>query len=198
MSDLDDSLNEPSSRRRSWFDRTAVKSFQIAVEDAARSSREKHAEDEDEEEEEMLHLQHFTRPPRVDFGHVKTGETRRRRLRVSNPLECAQHVTLDRPPAAGFTLDPPALTVAGGQTAFFCLTWTPQQEGSCRQLALLLVDGVYRLQVVMLGTAIPGRTAVRTAAGGSTHDIFHHRNVLTISKSRLSPVKIIIIFDTYL
>ena len=86
-SPLDTSLTRKA--RRSWFDGNggAVK-FDIAVEKPDKPS----AQPEPDEEIEVLQLTHFTKPPRIDFGKLRTGRTKTRQLLVSNPHEYGQQV----------------------------------------------------------------------------------------------------------
>lgn len=81
-------------QRRSWFDQPK-RSFTFNVDvDRSESCNDLTLS---KENIEILELTHFTRPPLVDFGTVKIGQEKTRRLIVRNPQEYVQEVFIVMP-----------------------------------------------------------------------------------------------------
>ena len=70
------------------------------------------------------------------------------------PLFFIQKVHVDKFPFnAGFSIELTEFLVEAGRDAVLNLTWTPNDGGSVRETVMLRVDGVFRLQAVLLGMA---------------------------------------------
>lgn len=136
METITDSPHRRKSNRKSWIDQSPID----PVTDIAR--------------EETLLLTHFTKKPTICFGKVKIGKTLHRKLYVSNPHDYDQCVVIEKfPHEANFAIDQKEFVVPGESTLTLNLTWTPENEGGCRQMISFLVDDSYRLQAVLYGTA---------------------------------------------
>ena len=86
----------PVRKRRSWFERgDRPGNINLATENIVQDG-----------DVEVLVLSHFTKPPRLDFGTVRTGKTKCCKLIVRNPEEYEQEVVVERfPTKKNFELD---------------------------------------------------------------------------------------------
>lgn len=133
--------------RRSWFDKPSTK-YEIAIEKKRRSGGRK-----SEIEDEVLLLTHFTKPPKIGFGHLKPGQHKVRNLLIRNPHEYGQTVKVEKfPHKKNFSVDALEFTVGANETFHFEITWNPEEEGNFREMILFVVDNSYRLQSFVFGS----------------------------------------------
>lgn len=138
--------------RRSWFDKTPLPGimYDIAVE---KKLIRKVKPRKSEEDVETLLLTHFTNPPKIDFGRAKIGMSKRRMLRVKNPHDYVQSVSVEKfPYNKHFDIDETTFTVEANESIILTITWTPEDEGYFREMILFIVDKSYRLQSFVMGT----------------------------------------------
>lgn len=144
-----------SKGRRSWFENPPTKTLEIAEEPTREKPTQRCARSSDEEDMEILTLTHFTNPPRIDFGKMKPGVTRRRQLLISNPHDYDQQVVVERVPSKKkFSSDLAQFVVEAERSVVLTITWRPEDEGPYREMFLFLIDGVYRLQAIVFGQVI--------------------------------------------
>ena len=140
------------SGRKSWFETPRSAKLEIAVERKKR--RSSGGGKRRSEEMETLLLTHFTNPPRVDFGKVKVNTSRTRHLVLKNPHEYEQEVVIEKfPYKKRFSIDETKHIVGPEDSLVISITWCPEENGSCREMMLFKIDGLYRLQAFLLGTA---------------------------------------------
>ena len=143
------------SARRSWFETPPATKLEIAVEKPPpRTTNGRGSKRRSIDDVETLVLTHFTRPPRVGFGKIVLGRSKTRTLLVQNPADYEQEVVIERfPYRKCFNVDRTHLAVGPEEVVSLTLTWTPQEAGSCREMVLFHVNGVFRLQAYVFGTA---------------------------------------------
>ncbi|CAH1785861.1 unnamed protein product, partial [Owenia fusiformis] len=135
--------SKKSAKRRSWFTPGKQIETQLAIE---------HSEGEVEE----LTLTHFTKAPRIGFGTVRVEKSKIRNLLVKNPHDYEQVVVIEKfPHKKNFTVDQMQFVVAPKDEVMLQITWTPTEEGNCREMILFHVDGTYRLQAYVYGVVEP-------------------------------------------
>ncbi|CAH2311669.1 abnormal spindle-like microcephaly-associated [Pelobates cultripes] len=104
------------------------------------------------EDPPVLSLTHFSRPPFVSFGCVRTGTARSSRLLLQNPNPEPVRVTVHRlPEQRGFTVSHTDILIAASETIPLTVTWTPLEEGAVRELITFVVNDVVKHQAVLLG-----------------------------------------------
>lgn len=141
------------SARRSWFETPPATKIEMAVDNSDLKGGRK-AKRRSIDEIETLALTHFTKPPRIGFGKIILGRSKSRILMVQNPNDYEQDVYIERFPfKKGFNIDQIHFTVGPNEVVSLTLTWMPQESGNCREMILLHVNEVYRLQAFLFGSA---------------------------------------------
>ncbi|XP_050415465.2 abnormal spindle-like microcephaly-associated protein homolog [Patella vulgata] len=139
--------------RRSWFETPPATKLEIAVDRKKRRSSGA-ARRKSDEEIETLVLTHFTNAPRIGFGTIKVGKAKSRILMVRNPHEYEQEVIVERfPYKKNFSIDQTKFVVGAEDYVTLSITWSPDEACTCREMILFKVDGVYRLQSYVFGSA---------------------------------------------
>ncbi|XP_041377587.1 abnormal spindle-like microcephaly-associated protein homolog [Gigantopelta aegis] len=148
------------SGRKSWFETPRSAKLEIAVERKKRRSPGKRRS----EEMETLLLTHFTNPPHIDFGKVKVTTSRTRHMVLKNPHEYEQEVVIEKfPYKKKFSIDETKYVVGPEDSIVISITWCPEENGKCREMVLFKIDGLYRLQAFVLGTAEPPKQARKSS-----------------------------------
>ncbi|KAM8930263.1 abnormal spindle-like microcephaly-associated protein [Pelodytes ibericus] len=102
----------------------------------------------------VLSLTHFSRPPFVNFGCVRTGSSRSVQLLLYNPNQDPAQITVQKVPEnRGFTVSLTRAIIESCETIPLTLTWTPLEEGGVRELVTFIVNDVVKHQAVLLGQA---------------------------------------------
>ncbi|ELT97378.1 hypothetical protein CAPTEDRAFT_220529 [Capitella teleta] len=153
----------PGRKRRSWFEPGTSLSYSIAVEQPTVSI----PVTPPDAEIDILTLSHFATPPRIDFGEFRTKKEKCRYLKVKNPEEFEQKVLIERfPYKKGFSINMEKFVVPPEDEVLLTIKWIPQEACNCREMILMRVDGVYRLQAYVFGRVTdPPKPKKRKAIG---------------------------------
>ena len=154
-------VSKPEVMRRSWLE-----SSPMSEQD---NFCEKHTDNDKNSQKisfsdnaETLYLGYFHTPPCVSFGNVAIGKPMTRVLRVCNTDDYKQNVKVERfPQKKGFFIKEKMFSVGPDCAVNLEITWNPVNLGRCREMTQFHVNGVYRLQAYMLGTAVSGRPEKR-------------------------------------
>lgn len=119
-----------------------------------------------------LSLTMFAKTPRISFGKLKVGGNKVKRVVIENPLNIAQSLQLDKwPESKGFTILEPVqhgksfqnsgvlersveFVICGMSELDLPIMWTPNAEGSYREVVTLYLGDFNRLNLILFGKAI--------------------------------------------
>ncbi|XP_005095167.1 abnormal spindle-like microcephaly-associated protein homolog [Aplysia californica] len=137
--------------RRSWFDNPPTP--ELALPHNGMETKPPRTKRRSLDSVETLTLTHFTSPPKISFGKILVGKSKLRTLLIRNPHDYDQEVVVERFPfKKNFKIEHSRFVVGAEDVFELEITWSPEEDGGCREMIQFSVNGIFRLQAFVLGT----------------------------------------------